>query len=43
MMGGNTATNLHADAVVFVIDLTGYRMTGNPEGIGSLLSSFQPD
>ena len=42
-MGGDTATNLHADAVVFEGDLAGYRMSGNPEGIGSLLSSFQPD
>jgi hypothetical protein len=42
-MGRDTATSLHADAVVFVVDGTGYQMTGNPEGIGSLLNSFQPD
>ena len=41
-MGGDTVTSLHADAVVFVVKGTGYQMTGNPEGIGSLLSSFQP-
>ena len=39
---GELATGLHATDVVFVIDGTGYVMTGNPQGIDLLLNSFQP-
>lgn len=42
MSNGEIVTNRTAVHVLFVVDGRGYVITGNPDGVRSLLSSFQP-
>jgi hypothetical protein len=42
MSNGEIATNQDAAHALFVVDGRGYVITGNPDGVRSLLSSFQP-